>query len=118
MGHNVEVVKIAPHLGAEIRGVDLRRELTDHEFEAVHAAFVENEVVVFHGQKIVAEQQIAFGERFGELSVHPFSPNLEETPELIIFDNNEDNPPYGTNRWHSDETFRLEPPLGTILSAK
>jgi taurine dioxygenase len=50
--------------------------------------------------------------------VHPFSPNQEDTPELIIFDNNEDNPPFGTDRWHSDETFRAEPPLGTMLSAK
>ena len=118
MDHKVEVIKIAPHLGAEIRGIDLSRELTDQEFEAVHAAFVEYEVVVLHGQKIVAEQHIAFGQRFSELSVHLVSPNLEEMPELIIFDNNEDNPPFGTNRWHSDETFRLEPPLGTILSAR
>ena len=70
MDHKVEVIKIAPHLGAEIRGIDLSRELTDQEFEAVHAAFVEYEVVVLHGQKIVAEQHIAFGQRFSELSVH------------------------------------------------
>lgn len=118
MGHNVEVIKVAPHLGAEIRGVDLSAALSDEEFVAVHDAVMENQVVVFHDQKINAEQQIAFGKRFGELSVHPFSPNQEDTPELIIFDNNEDNPPFGTDRWHSDETFRAEPPLGTMLSAK
>ena len=118
MGYNVEVIKVAPHLGAEIRGVDLSQALSDEEFEAVHEAWVENEVVVFHDQKINADQQIAFGKRFGELSVHPFSPNEEDTPELIIFDNKKDNPPYGTDRWHSDETFRAEPPLGTMLSAK
>ena len=91
MGHNVEVIKIVPHLGAEIRGVDLRAALSQDAFNAVHDAFVENQVIVLHGQKIKTEQLIAFGNRFGELSVHPFSPNQEDTPELIIFDNNEDN---------------------------
>jgi taurine dioxygenase len=54
---------------------------------------------------------------FGELTVHPFSPNSDKTPELIIFDNKEDNPPFGTDIWHSDETFRQCPPLGTCLRA-
>ena len=27
-------------------------------------------------------------------------------------------PPFGTDVWHSDETFRAEPPMATILCAK
>ena len=32
-----------------------------------------------------------------------------------MFDNDADNPPFSTDCWHSDETFRAEPPLVTML---
>ena len=37
---------------------------------------------------------------------------------LIKFRNDETNPPFRTDVWHSDETFRKEPPKATILVAK
>ncbi len=59
---------------------------------------------------------MAFGRRFGELTVHPFAPNEgKNAPELIKFRNDETTPPFGTDVWHSDETFRAEPPMATIL---
>ncbi|HZN28158.1 MAG TPA: TauD/TfdA family dioxygenase, partial [Xanthobacteraceae bacterium] len=53
-----------------------------------------------------------------ELTVHPFSPHDENAPVLIKFKNDETNPPFGTDVWHSDETFRAEPPMATVLCAK
>jgi len=50
--------------------------------------------------------------------VHPFSPHDPNTPVLIKFRNDETNPPFGTDVWHSDETFRAEPPMATVLCAK
>ena len=53
------------------------------------------------------EQLMAFGRRFGQLTVHPFAPNEgKNAPELIKFRNDESTPPFGTDVWHSDETFR------------
>ncbi len=66
-------------------------------------------------QDIATEDQLAFGRKFGDLLVHPFSPTLDGIPELIILDNHRDNPPRLTDRWHSDETFREAPPMATIL---
>jgi taurine dioxygenase len=61
---------------------------------------------------------MAFGRRFGELTVHPFAPNEgKNAPELIKFRNDETTPPFGTDVWHSDETFRAEPPMATVLRA-
>ena len=37
-------------------------------------------------QDITVDQQMAFGALFGELSIHPFSPNLPDKPEVIILD--------------------------------
>ena len=61
---------------------------------------------------------MTFGRYFGELSVHPFSTSTEDNPELIVYDNKEGNPPAPTDVWHTDETFREAPPMGTILCSK
>ena len=106
------------NLGAEISGVDLRQPLLDAQFEAIETALVENEMIIFRDQNITSEQLMAFGRRFGELTVHPFAPNEgKNAPELIKFRNDETTPPFGTDVWHSDETFRAEPPMATVLRA-
>ncbi|MEK9831467.1 MAG: TauD/TfdA family dioxygenase [Rhodospirillaceae bacterium] len=113
----IAVRKVGATCGAEIGGVDLSKPLDDATFVAIEAALVEHQVIVFRDQDISTEDQKAFGRRFGELTVHPFAPSDTEAPDLIVFDNDADNPPWGTDVWHSDETFREEPPLGTMLRA-
>ena len=113
--NQIEVVRLGRNLGAEIRGLDLSQQLTSNEFAIVHHAFLEHEVLVLRNQEIFAPDHLAFGRMFGELSVHPFSPNLADMPELIVLDNHRDNPPRLTDQWHSDETFREMPPMATIL---
>jgi taurine dioxygenase len=114
----IAVTRIGVHLGAEIGGVDLGRPLADEEFAAVADALVENELIVFRNQEISSDDLMRFGRRFGELTVHPFAPSDSEAPQLITFRNDEKNPPFGTDVWHSDETFRAEPPMATVLAAK
>jgi taurine dioxygenase len=115
----VTVTRVGVHLGAEISGVDLRKPLSDAEHKAIDAALVENELIIFRDQDVTSEQLMAFGRRFGELTVHPFAPNEgKNAPELIKFRNDETTPPFGTDVWHSDETFRAGPPMATILCAK
>ena len=115
----VTVRKTGVHLGAEIAGVDLRKPLPDAQFRAVEAALVEHELIIFRDQDISSDNLMDFGRRFNPLTVHPFAPNEgKNAPELIKFRNDEKTPPYGTDVWHSDETFRAEPPMATILVAK
>ena len=64
----------------------LRQPLTAEQFRIVHDAFVNYEVIVLRDQDITVDQQMAFGGLFGELSIHPFSPNLADKPEVIILD--------------------------------
>ncbi len=73
---------------------------------------------VFRNRDIDSQNLIDFGSRFGELTVHPFAPKDKDVPVLIKFRNDETNPPFRTDVWHSDETFRKEPPKATILVAK
>ena len=115
----ITVRRVGVNLGAEISGIDLRQPLLDAQFEAISQALVDNELIVFRDQDITSEQLMAFGRRFGDLTVHPFAPNEgKNAPELIKFRNDETTPPFGTDVWHSDETFRAEPPMATILVAK
>ena len=114
----VEVVRLGGNIGAEIRGVDLRQPLSDAQFEAVHAAFVRHQVIVFRDQDITLDQQKVFARRFGDLSIHPFSPNLDDQREVIVLDYSADNPPALTDQWHADETFRAAPPMATILRGR
>src|SRR3990170_3688376 len=73
--------RLGGNLGAEVSGVDLTRPLSDKTFAALYDAFVRYEVLVFRDQDVTLEQQMAFGRRFGELSIHPFSPNLDDKRE-------------------------------------
>ncbi len=114
----VTATRIGAWLGAEIGGVDIGQALSDAAFAAVEDALVRHEVIVFRDQHIDSEDLMRFGRRFGELSVHPFAPSDGTTPELIRFRNDGDHAPFGTDVWHSDETFRAEPPMATILCAK
>jgi taurine dioxygenase len=110
--------KLGVFLGAEVAGVDLTRPLSPAVVTAIGAALATHEVLVFPRQAIGSEDLKRFGRYFGELTVHPFSTNAADSPELIVYDNKEGNPPAATDIWHSDETFRECPPMGTMLCAK
>jgi taurine dioxygenase len=114
----ITVTRVGVNLGAEISGVDLGQPLSDRVFDAIQNALVENELIIFRDQPITSGNLIDFGRRFGELTVHPFSPHDEKAPILIKFKNDENTPPFGTDVWHTDETFRAQPPMATILCAK
>ena len=114
----LKVRKVSAFLGAEVTGLDLTRPLDEITVKAIDAALATHEVLVFPGQTIGSEDLKRFGRYFGELTVHPFSTNAADSPELIVYDNKEGNPPAATDIWHSDETFRECPPMGTMLCSK
>ncbi|ETW99496.1 MAG: hypothetical protein ETSY1_14845 [Candidatus Entotheonella factor] len=117
-GAALAIRPLKPNIGAEILGVDLREPLEAAAIETLNHALAKHGVLVFHDQDMTVEQQMAFGRRFGDLSVHPFSAHLAEHPEVIVLDYTAENPPSLTDVWHSDETFRAEPPMATMLHAQ
>jgi taurine dioxygenase len=114
----VSITRVGVFCGAEVTGVDLTRPLDAAIVETIKAAHAEHGVLAFPDQDLTSDQLVAFGRQMGELTVHPFSTNDAETPELIVYDNKEGNPPPPTDVWHSDEMFRECPPMGTILCSK
>ena len=62
----VSIRQLHPVFVGEVSGVDLRRALTRDEAAAIDAGMDRYAVLVFHGQNITDEQQIAFSRNFGE----------------------------------------------------
>ena len=79
----VEIVQLKPNIGAEVRGFDIADGGDDRDVETLKQALHTHEILVFRDQDIDADQQMAFAGKFGSLSIHPFSPNLPDKPELI-----------------------------------
>ena len=109
-----EVERIGRHLGAEIKGLDMRQPLDAATFQALEAALVENKVIFARGQNLTTAEHVRLSRLFGELEVHPFRPE-GEFPEIMLLDNHKDNPVLSTDVWHSDTTFRQRPTKYTIL---
>ena len=112
-------------LGAEISGIDLSNTVTQHDVDAIEAAWRERLVVVFHGQKLSDPELIAFSKRFGELDppgANPYGvPFLKEFPELNVISNVVENGKAigglgdGEAVWHADMTYVDVPPKAAML---
>src|SRR5262249_22258955 len=53
-------------LGAVVNGISLAN-LDDPTWTRIEAAFLEHAVLIFPGQHLTSQEQIAFGERFGRI---------------------------------------------------
>ena len=62
----MEIVPLGPGFAAEIRGVTLADVAADDAvYAGARAAFEEHSVLVFRGQEVDGESQLAFSKRFG-----------------------------------------------------
>ena len=110
-------------LGAEVRGVDLSRDLDDAAFAAVERAWNEHSVLLFRDQSIDEARQLAFSRRFGDLEIHVLDQYLHpEHPEILIVSNVMDGDRhvgiYDAGRyWHSDLSYMAVPSRGSLLHA-
>jgi taurine dioxygenase len=62
-----EVVPLTRHIGAEIRGIDLREGLDGDTVKAIRAAWLKHLVLVFRGQRFGQEDLIRATAYFGEI---------------------------------------------------
>ncbi|MEQ9641992.1 MAG: TauD/TfdA family dioxygenase [Alphaproteobacteria bacterium] len=116
MGGNIQVSKVTPTLGAEIRGVDLAKGLSQAEFEQVHRAFLDNQVLFFKDQTpMTPQRQVEVGRMFGDLHVHPAAPHLDGMPEVFVIHAHKGSKIANGNAWHTDVSCDTEPPAATML---
>jgi len=128
------VTPLHPHFGARVEGVDLAAPLDDATFAAIAEAFDQHSVLVFAGQRLTDEQQMAFSRRFGPLETtiraagreNRFHPNLVDLsnvdPErgegLMGWADRRMVYQSGNQLWHSDSSFKPVPAMASLLSAR
>jgi taurine dioxygenase len=111
----IKVDRISPVIGAEVSGVDLSQSLPEATIRAIDEALLTHLVVFFRDQDITIEQHKAFGQRFGELHVHPAAPKLQGDPAVMVIHSDAVAKYVAGDRWHSDVSCDLEPPMGSLL---
>ncbi len=99
-------------LGTVIHNVDLQGEQSTEQIEFIRATLLERKVIFFRGQNLTQNEQVAFGERFGELDAFPFG-KPGENPYILEIIHDKDHPG-AENGWHTDVTWMERPSLGSI----
>jgi len=123
----ITVKPIAPALGADIEGVDLRKPIPDDTFRELLDAWHRHLVLRFRGQALTDPELLAFSRLFGELD--PPGPNpqgkpyLPEFPEINVISNVKREGVAigglgdGEAIWHCDMTYVEKPPRAAALHA-
>jgi taurine dioxygenase len=114
------VKALTPAIGAEVRGVDLRAPLDAATVAALRQAWHDHAVLLLRDQVLSDEDQIRFGECFGELG-RVFSHREGRHPAILLVSNirHDGKPigalPDGEMQFHSDQCYVEHPPAGTML---
>ena len=106
--------------GAHVTGLSLAR-LSEDEWKALHAAWLEYALLIFPAQHLDREAQVAFARRFGDLEfdIAPIS-NLK--PDGSVRAEAEDDDVLkvlkGNMGWHADSTYMPVQAKGAVFSAE
>lgn len=122
----VEVRRLGPQIGAEIRGVDVRA-LDDTAFAVIYRAWLDHNVLVVPGQDLTIEQFLGYSRRFGRIQPHPSKATRHpDIPEITLLgmhkfaaDGTLNMAIYrrGAEDWHTDGAYDAEPFKATQLYA-
>lgn len=108
----LEVQRLTPAIGARVVGLDLSADLDAATVAHLRHLLLEHKLLVFPGQALTADTQVAFAQRFGRLTAnHPVTPPLDaEHPQVWQIETRND-------QWHTDVTFVKAPPAASVLRA-
>ncbi len=129
------VKQIHPHFVAEIGGIDLRQPVPPEQATALNQALDRYGVLVFHGQDLTDEQQVAFTDVFGKLELaiggNVTKPserrldvkladvsNLDQHGKVLAKDDRRRMFNLGNRLWHSDGSYRAIPAKCSLLSCR
>jgi taurine dioxygenase len=114
----MEITRVTPAIGAEIRGVDFTQPVSPELHQAIYDALITNLVLFFRDCSITPQAQLDFAKAFGQIDEpHPLYPHVEGYPNIVKLENDSGAPP-DTNSWHTDLTFKRQQPFASILVAR
>lgn len=110
-----QIRPLTPHIGAELLDLDLR-DFDAAMIDDIRAALLKYRVIFFRDQQLDRSQHIEFARQFGDLEIHPATPEDQPDPEVLRIAHGPKSRG-SENNWHSDVTWRECPSLGSILRA-
>ena len=123
----IEAVPLTKHIGAEIRGVDLRDSLDAEAIKAIRAAWLKHIVLVFRGQQFGQEDLVRATSYCGEIGPLSRPPKYfpkgysKLLPNIMMISNIRENGevigalPDGEMNFHHDMIHNEMPHNGTLL---
>lgn len=114
---------LSPALGAEIIGVDLRREMDDGFAARLLEVWHRDLVILLRDQHLSEEDQVRFAERFGPLAMIYTKQFVRKHPAVMLISNiREDGEPIGAlpdgeMHFHSDQCYKERPAKASMLYA-
>jgi taurine dioxygenase len=122
----IEVRRLGPQIGAEIRGVDVKT-LDQAGFATIYRAWLDYNVVMVPGQELQIEDFLTYSQRFGLVVPHPSKMTRHpDYPEITLLGVNKFGPDgaldmaiyrRGAEGWHTDGAYDEEPFKATQLYA-
>jgi len=120
----MEIRRLGPQIGVEIRGVDVKT-LDEAGFARIYRAWLDHNVAVVVDQDLALEDFLRYSRRFGVVVPHPSkSTRHPEVPEITLLGVNKfgadgrlDMAIYrrGAEGWHTDGAYDEEPFKATQL---
>ncbi len=114
--HHIDVKRITPNIGAEIRNVDLGQ-INDDTAADIRAALIDRKVIVFRDQHLSPHQYVDFMRIFGDPVKEDLVPEDGNPPEVGAIHIRQ-NELQTINTWHMDHSFRERPSPQLSLYAK
>ena len=123
----LEIVPLTKHIGAEIRGIDLREQPDEATEKAIYKAWLDHLVINFPGQDLSQEDLVRVTGYFGEINevdrpVKYRPPGFKYVlPKIMLISNIRENGepigalPDGEMMFHHDMIHREFPATGTFL---
>ncbi len=113
----MQVQPLTASIGAELLGVNLADAVeNDGLFAEIRGLLLEHRVLFLRDQQISRSEHVAFAQRFGDLEDHPVAGSDPDHPGLVQIYKSPDQPiDRYENCWHTDATWRIEPPMGCVL---
>jgi taurine dioxygenase len=116
----IDVRRLSPTIGAEIRGLDLSKPLSEQQFSEVRRAISENLVIAFRDQTINREQHKRFASQLGTLHRHVLSKERAGgeayDPEILAWRTDENSRFTAGEGWHSDVSCDAHPIWASLLN--
>src|SRR6202163_5159954 len=122
-----EVVPLTKHIGAELRGIDLRQKPDDETIRAIYQAWLDHLVIVFPGQTLSQEDLVRVTGYFGEMGAlgrpaEYFPKGYSKLlPGIMLISNIRENGepigalPDGEMMFHHDMIHKEVPSKATLL---